>query len=127
MKYFETKDKARSYSVSAMERMESEGLPPTPTIYETWYAYYCGTVPELVRAIDILVGQDKKITEDLCHELYVRFLYDGLEEGEVKKAGDRIQKTIADVAGAVATVKKATPDNKKSFSSARAKISPHNY
>lgn len=123
MKYFETKEKARSYSVAAMERMESEGLPPTPTIYETWYAYYCGTVPELVRAIDILISQEKNITEDLCHELYVRFLHDGMEEEEVKKAGDKIQKTISDVTGAVSTVKDATTSYNQSLSSATESLS----
>lgn len=101
-------EKANEIAASVIERMHVEGLPPTPEHYELWYVYYSGANPEVVRAIDLLIGNNQNITDQRCLELYTRFLSNDKEHERVKEAGDKIQDTIKDVTGVVDNVKTAT-------------------
>jgi diguanylate cyclase len=101
-------EKAKELANTALERILREGLTPTPECYELWYVYFANSNTEVVRAIDILIANDQKITDDRCHELHQRFLSDALETERVRKAGDKVQETIKTVSGAVGKVKEAT-------------------
>lgn len=91
-----------------MARIFQEKLAPTPEIYELWYVYYAGISPEISRAIDILIANSQKITEDRCRDLYERFLSNTRSEELVRHAGDQINATIRSVSGAVKDVHTAT-------------------
>lgn len=91
-----------------MSRIAQEGLPPTPDVYELWYVYYAGISPEVTRAIDILIANNQKITEDRCHDLWTRFLSQVKNEDTIRRAGDQIHLTIRNVTGVVRDVHNAT-------------------
>lgn len=119
MHYNQNTEKASEIAAEALERIQSEGLPPTPNIFELWYVYYGAFNPEVVRAIDILQESKQKITPDRCQELHQRFLSETTQNDRVKKAGDRISETIKAVGGAVVSVKTATSN----YNSALADVS----
>lgn len=108
MNYPHDPRQARTYAEQALERILQEGLAPTPDIYELWYAYYAGICPEVSRAIDILIANKQKITEDRCRDMHARFLSDARNEEVMRRAGDQINATIRSVTGAVKDVHDAT-------------------
>jgi diguanylate cyclase len=108
MNYPHDAKQAKTYAEQALDRILKEGLAPTPDIYELWYVYYAGISPEVSRAIDILIANKQKITEDRCRDLHVRFLSEARNEEVMRRAGDQINTTIRNVSGAVKNVHDAT-------------------
>lgn len=110
MQYNHDKAQASEYASAALARIKKDGLSPTPDIFEIWYVYYSGQSPEISRALDILVANKQKITDERCKELFQRFLSEGRDEEVVRRAGDQINTTIKTVTGAVRDVKTATSE-----------------
>jgi len=123
VQYSHSVEKANEYAAQAFERIHDLGLPPTPEIYELWYVYYSEINPEVVRAIEILVANNQKITPERCRELHHRFLSESRESERVREAGDRIHETIKGVTGAVTNVKSATSQYNLTLSEAKEKLS----
>ncbi len=122
MHYSHSIDKASEYAAKAFERIHELSLPPTPEIYEVWYAYYSGANTEVTRAIDILNANKQAITLDRCLELHHRFLSETRENERVRQAGDKIHETIKGVTGAVTNVKSATSQYKTTLAEAKGKL-----
>ena len=110
MQYHHDSKQANEFAKNAFERIFKEGLSATPDIYELWYVYFSGQSPEITRAIDILIANEQKVTEERCRELYSRFLSDAKYVELVRRAGDEINSTIRNVTGVVRDVKAATEE-----------------
>ncbi len=108
MQYSHSKEKADEYASEALERIHQEGLSLVPQNFELWYVYYAEANTEVVRAIDILIANKQKITDDRCGEIHQRFLSETKENERVRQAGDQIQETIQGVKASVGTVKEMT-------------------
>ena len=113
---------AKSYAEQAMARVFNENLAPTPDIYELWYVYYAGISPEVVRAIDILIDNNQKITEDRCRDLHGRFLSNARNEEAMRQAGDQINSTIKNVSSVVRDVHDATASYSGSLASVNERM-----
>ena len=100
-----------------------EGLAPVPQNFELWYVYYSDSNPEVVRAIDILIANKQKITDERCEEIHQRFLSETKDNDRVRQAGDRIQDTIKDVTSRVNDVKSATHKYNEALQGATGKLS----
>ncbi len=122
MQYTESLDKANEFAKAAMDRIQEIGVPPTPEIYQLWYVYFAGLDPEIVRAIDILIANDQRITKERCQELHQRYLSESKETERVHQASDRIQETIKGVTGAVSNVKSATSQYNTTLENARKRF-----
>lgn len=122
MQYLHDNKQAQTYAGNAFERISKEGLPATPDIYELWYVYFSGQSPEITRAIDILITNQQKITEERCRELYNRFLSDSKNEELVRLAGDEINSTIRSVTGVVRDVQAATEEYSSNLEGVTSKI-----
>lgn len=108
VQYSHTREKAGEFATQALERIHLEQLAPVPQNFELWYVYYSGANPEVVRAIDTLISNKQKITDERCEEIHHRFLSESREGDRVRRAGDRIQETIKGVASRVNDVKSAS-------------------
>lgn len=116
MLYFHPTDKAKEFANSALQRIEAEGLLPTPENYELWFVYYSGANPELVRVIDLMFTETgQKVTDGHCYEIFQKFLSGNREGDQVRRAGDQIQKTIEEVNGAVSSVREFTSEYGKTL------------
>jgi len=114
---------AQEYARNAFERILKEGVSPTPDIYELWYVYFSGQSPEITRAIDILIANEQRVTEERCRELYNRFLSEAKNEELVRRAGDEINSTIRNVTGVVRDVKAATEEYSTNLEGVTSRIS----
>lgn len=100
-----SKQKIAQFSSEALQRIEKEGLLPVPQTYELWYAYYAASAVDVVRAIDVFIANKTNITDDMCAELYARFLSQSKSDEYVREAGQRVQETISDMTGRVSGAK----------------------
>lgn len=98
--------RAKDIAVIALERIEKEGLPPTPQVYELWYRYYQGD-PEIVRAIDAHTGA---VDEVACHKIYKRYLSESTRDDAVRKISDQVQHAISEIASLLTSVKAASTE-----------------
>lgn len=101
-----TGDRVQDIAVMALERIEKEGLLPTPHNYELWFHYYQGE-PEVVRAID---GHKGKFEEALCQRIYQRTLSSAARDETVQKISDQVHQAIAEIALMLSSVKSATTE-----------------
>lgn len=122
MNYSLNKEKAQQIAFEVLERIDKLELPPTPHIYELWYAYYSGMLPDVTRAIDVLVSNGIELTAERCEEIYSRFLGKSDADEALQKANDLVNATISDVTNIVESVKSATSDYSGSLSQATEKM-----
>lgn len=94
----------------ALERIEEDGLVPTPHVFEVLYLFYSAENADITRGIDVVEAKKKKLTTEICHKLHNDFLSEKEEREQVKEAGDQIQETINEVSQAVNSVKNATSE-----------------
>ena len=106
MSYFHSQEKAKEFSKAALARIAEFDLLPTPENYELWFIYYAQSDPEILNAVDVALKQnDGALTDEKCYEIYHDLIGSEREEQTVKMAGDKIQKTIADVNTVVSSTK----------------------
>lgn len=111
MAYFNSIDKAQEYADLALKRIEEFNLSPTPENYELWFIYFSSSDPELKKCVDVLLSANGDIlTNEQCYDLFQEHLSGQREEKSVRSAGDKIQKTIEDVNGAVISAKRQASD-----------------
>jgi len=110
VQYTDSKEKANEYASEALERIHQEGLAPVPQNFEIWYVYYAGVNSDVIRAIDVLISNQQKITDERCEELHQRFLSESNENERVRLAGDQIQETIKGVKSRVSDIKDMTSE-----------------
>jgi diguanylate cyclase len=61
-------------ALKAFELLKHDELEPTPNNYAVYYFYFSGTNPGLKMAVDVLLHQQGKLSQDNCNELYVAHL-----------------------------------------------------
>lgn len=105
MKYNQSLPKARQFAEKALERINKNGLPPTPSIFELWYVYESGQDAEVTRAIDIMLSGGHELSEERCIELHNRLLNTTLRSEEaLTKAEGLVAETITSVSSAASVV-----------------------
>ena len=122
MQYSHNKDKANEFASEALERIHTEGLSPVPQNFELWYVYYASSDPDVVRAIDVLIANEQKVTDERCEEIHQRFLSDTKENERVRQAGDQIQETIKGVRSRVTEIKNVTHEYNEVLTSASGSL-----
>ncbi len=100
MTYFHPIEKTKEFSEQAMAAIGTYGLLPTPENYELWFVYYSEAEPEVKNAIDHIIDE-KAIDDEMCSQIYQKFLNSDNNSKVVESAGNQIQKTIHDVTEAV--------------------------
>lgn len=122
MQYSHSHEKAQEFANKALQRIEAESLSPVPQNFELWYVYFAEANPDVVRAIDILVSNKQKITNERCAEIHQRFLNEAKDNERVRQAGDKIQETINGMSTRVYEVKSATHKYTESLNGMTGKL-----
>ena len=78
-------------SAMALARVRAENLPPTPQVYALWYDYYSGAVPDVVRAVDILLASGQPVTEKRCAEIVERLANQGWDAVTAQATGQSVR------------------------------------
>jgi diguanylate cyclase len=114
--YNQTIDDAKKFAAEAIARLDTEGLPATPDMFELFFAYYSANHSEVVRSIDIMVGQKFELTLERCQELYRRLLNSDASQKTLEKAEKIVTETLSDVDGMMDDVQTSTTDFSGSIS-----------
>lgn len=109
-------------SAAAWERIKRNALMPTPENYEICYLYYAKSNADITRALDMLEAQNQALTNEVCEEIYQKFLTNEHESASVRSAGSEIQKTIKDVSTMVDDVKHVAHEYTENIASATDKL-----
>ncbi len=78
-------------------------LPATPNIYAVWYSYHGGERLDLVRAIDLLISNNREIDERLIEEIHQQYLEHGKEAEFVRDAGAQLELVVNNAIGRMQT------------------------
>lgn len=116
-------DLASGVAEKAFARLKKDGIPPAPSNFEVWYAYYAKINTELKAEIDKLKKTAGKVTQDDCRVLYEKYLSDKRNQEIVEKAGDQIQSTLKDVSGLMDNMRFATSEYSGTLEGVSQKIS----
>lgn len=121
--YNHSKDEAKKFASEAFSRIDREGLPSTPDIFELFYAYYSQSNSEVVRSIDIMVSQKFDLTLDRCRELNKRHLNSDKDSETLAMAEKIVGETLLDVGEMFDSVKTSNKDVSGSMKSINNNIS----
>ena len=91
MDYTESVDQAAEYANSALAKMKEMGIPSNPTNFMVWFSYFSDNIPDLKRAIDILIGNDQEFTTERNDEIYSRFFTYEQESTDISEAAHRAE------------------------------------
>ncbi len=97
MEYIASYAQSCVYAEQALEHMEKHGVAPNPMNFRVWYAYVAGHHKDLVRAIDILVADNREFTDALCTEIYEQFFNLAQQSQELAKATASIDAQLVKV------------------------------
>lgn len=112
MIYDHDTDRASQIAKETIDRLTKDGLSPAPHNYELWYVFFSNTNADLKKEITerLKTAAGGKLGEDVCRELYEKFLSDKRHQEMFQKAGDQIHSTLQDVSGLMNNVRTATSE-----------------
>lgn len=110
--------KAQDVACKTLERMEKEGVMPTPHNYELWYRYHDGD-PEILSAIDAIKGP---VDEMACQKLYKKYLSNASQEESIRKISNQVHKTLGELTSLFGDVQSATTEYGETMEDTAGKI-----
>lgn len=96
MDYTDTYTAAVGFSRGALEMLARHRLPPDPNNYAVCYAYVAGSLPDLRLAVDAAVANGG-LTEQVCDEIFGRFLDASGSHADLREANRRIEDSMAKI------------------------------
>jgi len=92
--YTESLDQAAEYGNLALAKMKELGIPANPTNFTVWFSYFADRIPDLRRAVDILLGNDQEFTTERNDEIYSRFFTFEHESAGISDAAHKAEKEL---------------------------------
>jgi diguanylate cyclase len=100
-------DQALTFARSALNLLTDSRIAPTPARFQVVYSHQMGVLPDLSLSLNRLLSHDR-LSGQTVDELYDQFFAPETEAPEIRQAGERIEKSIDDVAEAVGAAHGAT-------------------
>lgn len=94
----------------ALSLIDKAGLPRRPDVYELFYAYVSGQMPEVTRALDKIYEKGLQPNQEDCAEIYKLHIAGGIHENAMLKASEKVADTIEDVKKIVASMQDSTSE-----------------
>ena len=85
----------------AIRLMEQHGVAPHPDNFAVWYDYAAGRKPDLVKALDVLIGNKVELTEERSKDIYERYFSDEPDPLDLDDTCDRLFELIDQVSDQV--------------------------
>lgn len=90
-------DQADAYAERALALMRERNIPPTPKNFTVWYAYVGETIPDLRKAMDVLISNNQAFNPSNNAELYEKFFASADEGLAVQETGRRIEDQMTQI------------------------------
>ena len=97
MAYAHSQEQAQEFAGKAMAAMAAHGVPPSPQNFTVWYNYACGALPDLVKAIDVILSNRRELTAAVNEQIYARFFGFDREGAAVRETSAKVEEAIAKV------------------------------
>lgn len=97
MSRVENPETVRRHADAALALLQRFAVVPTPANFAIWYEHAAGHNPALDRALTPVVSGVAAFSPKLAEEIHGRFLRAGIENGDLRAAGQRLQGMIAQV------------------------------
>jgi len=98
--YFSERIKfAEKYGLEALKAMKAKQVPPYPTNYAVWYAYFNGKFADLKKEIDELIEDKAEFTDERNAELYDRFFGHDNESEALEESSRRLESVVSQLLG----------------------------
>ena len=104
MEYTHSYEQAAEYSGPALTMMDERQVPANPNNYTVWYNYFSGAFPDLKQAIDILLDNDVRFTDEHNATFYRKFCAIPYEAIPVPLIAEKMEVELTTV---LATLEKA--------------------
>lgn len=104
LSYTDDVERASAFAASAMQRMQGDGLAPTPENFCLWYTYFSGQLPDLTRALDIARRDSGTLSQSHCDELFKRFFTLDAEAQAIRETSERARAVLGKILGILDTV-----------------------
>ena len=104
MEYTHSYEQAAEYSGPALTMMDERQVPANPNNYTVWYNYFSGAFPDLKQAIDILLDNDVRFTDEHNATFYRKFCASPYEAIPVPLIAEKMEVELTTV---LATLEKA--------------------
>ncbi|PCH99309.1 MAG: GGDEF domain-containing protein [Alphaproteobacteria bacterium] len=120
--YNQSAVKAKQFAAEAFARIDQEGLPAVPDVFELWFSYFSGNNAEVVRSIEIMTSQNFELTLERCQELHRRLLNSDKSKETLEKAEKIVGNTLTDVDEMFTSIQSSNDHFGGSLESVGAKI-----
>jgi diguanylate cyclase len=104
--YLHTKEQSAEYGAAAMAAMAKHGIPVTPDNYSVWYNYCSGAMPDLTKAVNVILGNNREFTADVNEQIFSQFFGFDREgqliretSAKVEEAINHVMEVLADASG----------------------------
>lgn len=108
MHYGHSPEKAQIVAQQALSLIDKASLPRRPDIFELFYVYVSGQLPEVVRALDKIYAKPAQPNEEDCAEIYKLHVSGAAHESAMLKASEKVADTIEEVKKIVGAMQQST-------------------
>jgi len=95
--YLHTKEQSAEYADAAVAAMAKHGVPPTPDNFTVWYNYCSGGMPDLVKAVSVIVGNQREFTMAVNEQIFSQFFGFDREGDAIRETSAKIEATVSQV------------------------------
>lgn len=97
MAYLHSKEQSAEYAAAAMAAMAKHDVPPTPDNFAVWYNYCAGAMPDLVKAVNVILGNGREFTLGINEQLHSQFFGPDREGQLIRETTAKVEEAINQV------------------------------
>ncbi|MEQ8603556.1 MAG: GGDEF domain-containing protein [Marivibrio sp.] len=110
-------DQADAYAERALALMRERKIPPTPKNFTVWYAYVGETIPDLRKAMDVLISNKQGFDPTQNAELYEKYFSSSDEGLAVQETGRKIEDQMTQILAMLGQASEGADDFEASLKS----------
>jgi len=84
-------EKANTFAQQAMELMNNHDVPAAPPNYTVWYNYVSECYPDLKKALDKMIAEQKNFDGTMNAEIYEAFIGHAKDSALIQDTGEKMQ------------------------------------
>jgi len=102
LEYAESRERAAEYAESALTMMRDKHIPANPNNFAVWFHYFSGAIPDLKKALDIVLDSDEEFTAERNSDIFSQFFTLDKENDAFFDTAKRVEEKLADAIGHMA-------------------------
>jgi diguanylate cyclase len=92
--YLHSKEQSAEYAAAAMTAMAKHGVPSTPENFTVWYHYCAGSMPDLVKTVNVFLGNQREFTPAVNEQIHSQFFGFDREGQLIRETSAKVEQAI---------------------------------